>query len=134
MKLSCINSYMYADDLILLSISLNYMQRMIDLCCIVINSIYMKINFKKSNQIRIGPSFNHAHTQILLYNEKLNKSKDLKYLDIVILTNNTFTVNRQPFRQKLFGAMNGIFSKVDIFTSPVVLCSLIESLCLPILL
>ena len=53
-KQVCCNSFMYADDLILLSISLTEMQRLIDICVADCKVIGMEINSRKSACMRIG--------------------------------------------------------------------------------
>jgi len=40
-----------------------------------------------------------------------------------------FKINMQPSRQKLFGALNGIYGKVGLNSSPNLLVSLINSFC-----
>jgi hypothetical protein len=50
---------MYADDLILLDISLSDLQDMVDICVTEFDLIDMKINIKKSMCLRIGK----RHTQ-----------------------------------------------------------------------
>jgi len=45
---------MYADDLLLLSISVTHLQKMLDICVKELASLDMKINVKKSNWLRIG--------------------------------------------------------------------------------
>ena len=52
------NSFMYADDLILLSISIHDMQAMVDICEIEFKNILMSINSKKSACLRIGDRHN----------------------------------------------------------------------------
>ena len=58
-KLNCYNSFMYADDLILLSISISDLQSMLNLCASVFNEIDLPINTNKSHCIRIGPRCNY---------------------------------------------------------------------------
>ena len=45
---------MYADDLLLLSASLCDLQSMIDICCVELDKLDMKLNVKKSQLVRIG--------------------------------------------------------------------------------
>lgn len=58
----------------------------------------------------------------------------MNYLGIIITSANTFKVNLQQVRHKFFRAVNAIFGRVGLNTSPVTLCSLIDHCCLPILL
>ena len=50
----CLNAVMYADDLLLMSISVCQLQRMVDLCLDEFNKIDMLLNVKKSICIGIG--------------------------------------------------------------------------------
>jgi len=45
---------MYADDLLLVSLSIHDLQAIIDICCTEFLNLDMKINFKKSSCMRIG--------------------------------------------------------------------------------
>ncbi len=50
----CLNSFMYADDLILLSISVCDMLRMLNVCREELMWLDMRLNISKSSAIRIG--------------------------------------------------------------------------------
>lgn len=129
----CHNSYMYADDLILLSITITHMNRMTELCNAILSDLNMEINAKKTSIIRIGPRFKYDFKPVEINHSPIGKSHELKYLGITLLSNSYFSVNNQPARQKFFRALNGIFGKVGLHTSPTVLCSLIHSICVPLL-
>ena len=130
----CFNSIMYADDLILMSISIHQMQEMVDICVKAFEAIGMNINIRKSGCIRIGERHNIAVQPIIIDNLPLSQVVEVRYLGIIILAARKFTFNLQNVKQKFFRALNGIFGKVGLNTSLDVLCSLIESQCVPILL
>jgi len=50
----CLNSIMYADDLILLSLSVTELQHMVDLCVCELNDVHLSVNPKKFYCLRIG--------------------------------------------------------------------------------
>ena len=54
---SCCNSYMYADDLILLSITVTDLQRLLDMCNSLFTDLDLPINIAKCHCLRIGPRF-----------------------------------------------------------------------------
>ena len=54
----CYNSFIYADDLLLISISLMHLHAMVDICKIEFDQIGMEINTTKSGCLRIGPRHN----------------------------------------------------------------------------
>jgi len=127
---------MYADDLLLLSISLMHLQLLVNICKIEFDKIDMQINISKSGCLRIGAR--HAVTcepiNIDRPNTSLKWFQEIKYLGIVLASANNLTVNFQSMKQKFFRALNRIFGKVGLKTSPAVLCSLLNSFCTPILL
>ena len=51
----CFNAIMYADDLLLISISITDLQQMIDICTGVLDSCNLDINSSKTVGLRIGP-------------------------------------------------------------------------------
>ena len=128
------NSFMYADDLILLSISLNDLQCMIDLCVVEFEAIGMNINAQKSSCIRIGPRHLADVNMLNINNQPLCWKQELLYLGIVIQGGKCFHINLQKLKQKFYCTLNGIFGKVGMNTQPVVLVSLIHSTCVPVLL
>jgi len=54
----CFNSFMYADDLILLSITVTDLQRMFNLCSDAFCQLDLPINVSKWHCLRLGPRFN----------------------------------------------------------------------------
>ena len=74
----CMNSIMYPDDLILISISLKHMQSMVDLCASEFDYIGMNINIKKSGCMRIGPRHPNDVTSTCLNTQPLKWLQELK--------------------------------------------------------
>jgi hypothetical protein len=124
---------MYADDLLLLAISIGDLQRMVDICIQEFNDIDMTINVKKTVCMRIGQRHNADACQIIINGEMLDWKKELKYLGVNFVSANVIRLNLQSMRQKYFRALNGIFSRVGVRSSPTVILSLVDSFCLPIL-
>ena len=125
---------MYADDLVLLSISVNDLKLLIDICVKEFNDIGMEINIKKSGCMRVGDQHNVDMSPILISDQSLQWKQEIKYLGIVLTKSKRFQFNFQNSKQKYCRALNGIFEKVGLNTSPIVICSLVESYCVPILL
>ena len=134
MKCNCFNSIMYADDLIILSISLLHLQSLVDICVHEFKSIGMSINLLKSACLRVGPRHAAVCQLIIIDQVPLKWVQEIKYLGIYLLSGKNFSFNLQPVKQKFFKALNGIFGKIGLKTSPAVLCSLINSYCVPILI
>jgi len=130
----CANSFMYADDLIILSASLNDLQLLVNLCKKEFDCINLNINSKKTCGLRVGCRHNTVTSPIVINTAIVEWKSEIKYLGIVITSARKFTINMQSVKHKFFRALNGIFGKVGVNSSAVVLSSLIETNCVPILL
>ena len=107
---------------------------MIDLCVHKFTALGIEINLKKSCCLRVGEKHNANVHNITVGSCALPWKQELKYLGIGILSARRFSCNCQELKHKYFRALNGIFAKVGLNTSPTVLCSLINTFCVPILL
>ena len=125
---------MYADDLLLLSISITDMQQLIDICCENLAECDLLINSRKTTCVRIGPRHCHTDCDLYLNGDKLIWKSEVKYLGINILSGRNFRCNLQPVRQKFYRSVNGIFGKIYSTNNPTVILSLINSCCMPVLL
>jgi len=128
------NALMYADDLILLSISIYELQILVDTCLLTFEDLKLEINVKKSACMRIGPRHNIGARPITIKLSPMAWKSEIRYLGVNIISSNKFKVNLQPAKQKFFGALNGIFGKVGTKTSPHLLISLVKTFCFPIIL
>jgi hypothetical protein len=125
---------MYADDLLLLALSLKDLQSMVDICCNEFDALDLQINFKKSICIRIGKRHNEKVAPLIINNQALVWKQELRYLGVFVVSANTFDCNLQTARQKFYKALNGIFAKIGTHASPATTLSLVNSYCLPVLL
>jgi len=110
------------------------MQDLVDLCKIEFDLIDMDFNVFKSACIRVGTRPESVVHPIMINDQSLPWGKEIHYLGVLVCMAKKFTTSLQNFRQKFYGALNGIFAKVGLNTSPDVLCSLAQSFCLPVLL
>ena len=94
----------------------------------------MEINIKKSACIRVGTRHNTMLPCIMIGEHSLLWNVEINYLGIKIVAAKRFTTNLQCLRQKYFRALNGLLGKVGVKSSPLVLGSLVESYCVPVLL
>ena len=83
MYMGCI---MYADDIILLSASLNMLQRMIKICETEAYYLDMKFNVAKSMILRVGYSYNVTCAKLSLNACELQFACKLKYLGVYLLS------------------------------------------------
>ena len=131
---TCFNCVMYADDLLLMSISNCDLQHMVDLCVNEFHQIDMKINIGKSVCMRIGNRHSIDISKIVVNSVSMEWKKDIRYLGVSLVSANNPKYNLQNVKQKYFRALNGIFGKVGTQADVSVIISLINSFCVPVLL
>ena len=129
-----INAIMYADDLLLMSLSLHDLQAMVNLCVKEFEAIGLSVNISKSACLRIGPSHNKPIENVTINGNAIEWMTELRYLGVTFLKSPSFKCNLQIVRQKYFKALNGIFGKIGANSSVTVTLSLINSCYTPILL
>ena len=139
-KLGCcvhslmLNAIMYADDLMLLSISLSDLQAMVDICVTEFRELGLSINISKSKCLRIGPRHKSKTSNIKINDHELEWTSELKYLGVSISKACSFKCSLHSAKQQFFRALNGIFSKIGTNSSMDVTLSLVNAFCNPVLL
>ena len=83
---------MYADDLILLSASVEGLQYMLDVCNSTSLMTLMEFNCKKCSCSVVGAACRHVISDMRLGNDKILWSESFKYLDIPFNTGRSLTV------------------------------------------
>ena len=76
---------MYADDVLLLSLSLADLQQMLRICLEELRFLDMRVNVKKSCIIRIGKSYNSPVSDIFAGENPLPWGKSLSYLGVCFM-------------------------------------------------
>ena len=130
----CLNSFMFADDLVLLTISISDLNDMIAICKVELDWLDMKVNVLKSDCIRVGPRYNITHCIILLGQDRINWSDEIKYLGLLLVVGKRFACNLHNCKLKFFRALNSILSKIGDMSALSVILSLTDSNCTPILM
>jgi hypothetical protein len=130
----CFNAIMYADDLLLISISITDLQQMIDICTGVLDSCNLDINSSKTVGLRIGPRHHLNNCIVTVKGRPLMWKSDLKYLGVFIMSSKKFKCNLQSSRKKYFQVANGIFGKIGLRAPHNLILSLIDTFCIPVLL
>ena len=130
----CFNAVMYADDLLLLSISITHLQKMINICVDVLGACDLEINAKKSSCLRIGPRHNITSCILFLNGQPIIFKSEIRYFGLFIVSGKKFKCNLQSPRQKFFQASNGIFGKIGLRAQNNLILSLINTFCIPVLL
>ena len=124
---------LYADDILLLSGSLNMLQDMLDTCYSISQDLHLSFNSAKSYCIIVGSRKIGTPAELMLHNRPLEWTSKLKYLGIVIISGSPFSVCLDSVRKKYFAAINALNAHCKYVAEPVKL-HLYESYCLPILL
>ena len=106
----CVSSFMYADDVILSSISVTDMLKLVDVC---IYYLIEELDIKKCNFIRVEPRFKNTCSPIFYKNMTFNWIQEARYLGIFVISGKKFFCNYRTARQKFFRAFNSIYEKVD---------------------
>jgi hypothetical protein len=130
----CFNSFLYAVDLLLLSISVLDMQKMIDIVKNELDWIDLSINVKKSVCLRIGKRFKMHTADILIIEKPVAVVQEFKYLGMYIVSAKSFKVNLHETKMKYFRSLNGILGKVGSSCPLNVVLSLVNSFSTPVLL
>ena len=106
---------------------------MIDICCVELDKLDMKLNVKKSQLVRIGRSHNKAVHGVLLNGRPIACVNELKYLGWYILSAKLFKVSLHYMRVRFFQCFNSIYGKSHSFGEPV-MQHLVNVHCKPYLL
>jgi len=85
---------MYAEDLILLSISIYELQILVETCLLTIEDHKLRINVNKS--ACIGPRHNIGAQPITIKLSPMAWKSEIRYLGVNIISSNKFKVNLQP--------------------------------------
>ena len=131
----CFNSIMYADDLLLLSLSISDLQKMINLCQSELSSLELTLNNSKSVCLRIGPRHATPIASVAIGVNQIGFKQEMRYLGCTLLAGPSFACSLQRSKQSFFRASNSIFGKIG--TKPEahqLTLKMIDFFCLPSLL
>ena len=126
---------LYADDIILITISVTMLQNLLFACEKELTYLDMLINSKKSCCVRIGPRYDNFCVNIATCDGRsLAWVKEIRYLGIYIVSSRTFRCSLDYAKRSFYRAANGIFGKIGRIASEDVVIQLLKSKCIPILL
>jgi hypothetical protein len=129
-----LGSFMYADDLILLSPSISELQVMVNICCAELECLDLKLNVSKSSCIRIGKQWHSAPSPINANNDLIEWASDILYLGVTILAAKKFSCCHNRSKSKFYSSFNAIYGKLGKIGDPFVTLNLISNIALPCLL
>ena len=124
---------MYADDFLLLSASVEGLQKMLDICKVVSDNTEMEFNYNKCTCSVVGSASRHVIPDMKLGNDVICWSGAVKYLGIPFNTGKLLFVDTHVIKCKFFASCNCILGKINCLNDLVKL-SMMETFCLPILL
>lgn len=128
-----VNSFMYADDLIILSASVTHLQKLINICVDELNSIQLSVNAKKCFCMRIGKRYAVSCKSVVIDNYHVQWTNEIRYLGVYFTAGHLLKFNFVPYKRRFFRCLNCILSKTGTKAINVVL-SLTQSYCVPFLL
>ena len=86
---------MYADDLVLVSITIQDLQSLINISVNELSSIGLSINCSKTFCIRIGPRHAVKPKSIIINSKQIDWVNELSYLGLIIVSAKNFKTNLQ---------------------------------------
>ena len=130
----CCNSYMYADDLILLSITVTNLQSMLDMCNSLFSNLDLPINISKCHCLRIGPRYNAECKNLSINGETINWVNEIGFLGVKISKDKVFKCTWEAAKKKFYCNTNVILGRIGTSAPVNILLKLIYSQSVPHLL
>jgi len=125
---------LYADDILLLSLSVTPLEQLLHVCECELAWLDMSINFSKSCCIRIGPRCNIPAAGInSLSGPNLPCTiNEMRYLGVYIVRSRSMKCSLDACKRGLCRAANSIFRKTGRTASEEAVLQLISTQCMPI--
>ena len=120
----CHNSFMYADDLLLLSPSVTRLQELFHFCEQKFSALDLPINVNKCQCIRIGSRYKTNCAKIVGQGKEIDWVDKIRYLGVDIVQGSKFVLCFSEAKRKFFYTANTILGNLG-NRSPVVLLHLI---------
>ena len=122
--------FMYADDLVLLSSSVEQLRNMIAICFSEFAELDLQVNPKKSACLRFGDQCTSQLPNITVNNCIIPWENQLRYLGIVFASSKKFSVDLKHIRCKFYSSFNALYSKIYNANEHMI-TSLVKSICIP---
>ena len=123
----CYNSFMYADDLILVSSTVTDLQCLFNRCSEILTSLDLPINTDKCSCLRVGPRCDIICSTLKLQGMNVQWVDSIKYLGVTICRAKAFKCNWDESKKKFYCSANVIFGRLGTSASPAVCLRLIHS-------
>ena len=125
---------LYADDILLLSHSVNAMRLMLAICEQFASEFDLKFNSSKSVAMRIGVRYKAQCAPLSLCGGQLKFVSELKYLGVCLVAAKCFKISVNQLKVKFFRVFNCIYARSKAANSEMVTVELLKAYCLPFLL
>ena len=129
----CYSSFMYADDLILLSPSICELQKMLSICCTELTAIGLELNTKKSCCLRIGKRHSIRCNDLVTNKGTISWVKETRYLGVTIASGNKFKISFSETKCRFYSSFNNLYSKLGNIPDLRVTTHLLETIAVPVL-
>lgn len=129
-----VGSFMYADDLVLLSPCISELQVMINIVCQTLADIDLKLNSNKSCCIRIGKRCYADCTDVQSSFGPIPWMSKTSYLGIEILKAPKFSICYDNVKSNFYSSFNALYGKLGAINDVTVSLKLVFSIALPCLL
>jgi hypothetical protein len=132
---STLSIVLYADDIIILSSSVQALQILLTVCETELSYLDMVINSKKSCCMRIGDRCNAPCEAIKTSaGDSLPWVDEIRYLGVYIVKFRYFKCSLDHAKRSFYRSANAIFGKIGRIASENVTLELIKKKCMPVLL
>ena len=128
-KYTYIGCLMYADDLILLSASVNGLQTMSKCCISTSKELILNFNCCKSSCTAIGQGSSYVISDMQLGFSNISWSSSFKYLEVIFIGGKNLSVDINIVERKFYSACNCILGKTCSLNE-IMRLNLQESFCL----
>ena len=108
----CYNSFMYADDIIILSISVTELQSLFNICADVFKGLDLPINDSKSHCMRIGPRCGNPCAYLTINDSVLEWVDNINFLGVTICKAKIFKCCWNDTKTKFFVSSNTIIGRL----------------------
>jgi len=129
MNLGCI---MYADDILLLSASVDGLQHLLDACSDYAQKHHLVFNCDKSVCMKVGGSYKYNISNMILNNNPVNWVDSVRYLGITFRGCGSLRVDCADIKRRFYVACNSVLGRCK-YADECVKLSLVKSMCLPML-
>jgi hypothetical protein len=127
--------FLYADDIILISPSVQTLQQMLSICEDELSFLDMALNATKSVCMRFGPRFDaDCEPLVTADGQVLSWVDECRYLGVYLVAARYFKCSFSNAKRSFYRSFNSVFNRVGRAASEEVIVKLMQTKCLPVIL